>query len=263
LTDQNRSPIKERPLRLPGQSTFEQREKLIDEELETPILMASFLAIVAILEWYRYWKPFPPQPWVFSLAAVGGLSYAVWRLLRVRPQLRRLRQAIDGERAVGQFLEQLREKGYRVFHDVLGEGFNVDHVVIGPAGVVTVETKTWSKPARGAARILFEGDQLRLGEFAPDRDPLIQARAQARWMEQILSESTGRPFPVRAAVVFPGWFIERKAGATKDVWVLEPKALPSFLDQEPERMCPEDIALASFHLSRFVRVSERERLRKA
>ena len=35
-----------------------------------------------------------------------------------------------GERAVGQYLERLRESGPRVFHDVPGVGFNLDHVVI-------------------------------------------------------------------------------------------------------------------------------------
>lgn len=38
---------------------------------------------------------------------------------------------MEGERAVGQFLEQLREQGFHVFHDVVGTGFNVDHVLVG------------------------------------------------------------------------------------------------------------------------------------
>jgi hypothetical protein len=58
--------------------------------------------------------------------------------------MRTLRQGIEGEKAVGQFLERLREQRYQVFHDLVGDGFNVDHVLIGPAGVFTIETKTSS-----------------------------------------------------------------------------------------------------------------------
>ena len=36
-------------------------------------------------------------------------------------------------------------------------------------------------------------------------------------------------------------------------WVLEPKALPSFIEREPARIEMSDVALAAFHLSRYVR----------
>jgi hypothetical protein len=43
--------------------------------------------------------------------------------------------AKDGEKAVGEFLERFREKGYRIFHDIVGGDFNIDHVLIGPSGI--------------------------------------------------------------------------------------------------------------------------------
>ena len=64
---------------------------------------------------------------------------------------------------------------------------------------------------------------------------------------------------MRPVIVFPGWFVEQRHGpagrSTRDIWVLEPKALPSFLDHEDERLQPEDVKLASFHLSRYARAS--------
>ena len=225
--------------------------------------MASLFVALAAHEWYRSWRPTPPAPWTYSVIALAAVAYAAWKFMRVRPQLRKLRQAIDGERAVGQFLERLIPQGYKLFHDVLGEGFNLDHVAIGPAGIITIETKTWSKPARGEPRIVFEGEQIQVGARAPDAAPLIQARAQARWIAELLTKSTGREFPVHPAVVFPGWFVERRATATREVWVLEPKALPHFLEHEPHRLDAEAIAMASFHLSRFVRASEEARLQRS
>ena len=54
-------------------------------------------------------------------------------------------------------------------------------------------------------------------------------------------------------VLFPGWFIEQSAGSKREIWVLNPKAVPSFLEAEQDTLTPEDVKLASFHLSRFVR----------
>ncbi len=89
----------------------------------------------------------------------------------------------------------------------------------------------------------------------------MQARAQAAWLERLLAESTGRQMEVFPVVVFPGWFIEQTEGSLRNIWVLEPKALPKFLENVPQCLAPEDVKLASFHLSRFIRSSEQERSR--
>ena len=140
-------------------------------------------------------------------------------------------------------------------------GFNVDHVLIGPAGVFTVETKTWSKPQRGEARIKFDGEQLTVAGREPERNPVVQARAQAGWLKGLLTESTGHQFEVFPVVVFPGWYIEQTNDCFRNMWVLEPKALPKFLGNEPPCLTPEEVKLASFHLSRFIRSSEQNRRR--
>jgi hypothetical protein len=170
-----------------------------------------------------------------------------------------LRQAINGEKAVGQFLEGVRADGYRVFHDLVGDGFNGDHALIGPRGVFTVETKTWSKPTRGEARINFDGEKITRGKFDPDRDPVIQAQAQAGWLRNLLAESTGRKYAVRPVILFPGWFVEQVPATSRRIWVLNPRQLPDFLRQESNRLSDEDVNLASFHLSRFIRASEAKR----
>ena len=209
------------------------------------------------LEWWRYFNPSPPTPILYSIMLVGVMLYAVWTIWRVIPTLRQLRLASEGEKAVGQYFERLRENGYQVFHDVIGQGFNLDHVLIGPAGVFTIETKTLSKPERGDAKIVFDGSKLLVAGFEPDRNPIIQAKAQAKWLSELLAESTGHKFFVRPVVVYPGWYIEQASGATRDIWVLEPKALPGFLAKIERALCTEDVKLASYHLSRFIREQQK------
>jgi hypothetical protein len=70
-----------------------------------------------------------------------------------------------------------------------------------------------------------------------------------------LNESTGRRFAVKSVIVYPGWWVNEQFSKENTVWVLEPKRLPTFLEREPRRLSPEDIHLASFHLSRFVRTA--------
>lgn len=254
-----RSPIKDKPLRLPGQSLEEERAALISDKVGSRLAWAGGMLFLAGWEWFRYWQPRPVNPWVITAAAIGVCIYVAFRIYQLQPRLRALRQGIEGEKAVGQFLERLREQGYQVFHDLVGEGFNVDHVLIGPAGVFSIETKTWSKPQRGDARIVYDGNTLTVAGREPDRDPLVQARAQAHWLRGLLSDSTGRRMEVQPVVVFPGWFVEAAPGSQRAVWVMEPKGLPAFLKNEPQRLAAEDVKLAAYHLARHVRSVERER----
>ena len=248
----SRSPIKEAPLRNPGQSLDERRMELLLERLLMPAVIALFLAVLWLLDLWRAYHAIPPTPWVSGVFAAIAIAYAAWRIARAFPELRNIRLALQGERSVGQGLEQLRAQGYAVYHDIVGDGFNVDHVLVGPAGVFTVETKTRSKPRRGRATILVDGDAISVNGQTPDRDPVPQARAQSSWIAEVLRKSTGQDFPVSPVVVFPGWWIEIKAKPSR-LWVINDKALPKFLAREKERLTPERVSMAKFHLEAFIR----------
>ena len=166
------------------------------------------------------------------------------RTIAAYHQVNRLRLGFDGERTVAEHLELLQLDGWRVVHDLRGEGFNVDPVIVGPHGVFTVETKPLRKPvADRNARVRFDGVSLTVDSHRFDRDPLAQARAQADWVSRRLEQLTMRRFPVRPVVVFPGWFVEHAKGMKSEVWVLEPKALRGWLKHEPQRLAAADVAL--------------------
>ncbi len=254
MSRDKRSPIKHRPLRNPGQSVDERLTDVLGDKFLFPFLVSVIAVTLAALEWWRYFVPKPPAPRAYSIMAALVLIWARVRFYRAWPEIKQLRLARRGEIAVGQYLERLREGGYQVFHDVLGDGFNLDHVLIGPTGIYTVETKTWRK--RPDSRVVFDGESIMADGFAPDRNPVVQARAQVHWLKQFLTESTGKIFPVRPVIVIPGWFVEQRDGpagrSTREIWVLEPKALPAFLKHEPQTVVPEDVKLAGYHLSRFI-----------
>lgn len=249
-----RSPLKAAPLRNPGQSLDEEISLWRDETLSGVLVVATYFVGITAWEWVADLTHQPRRPVLWTLITLAVAAWAAWRVRVIRQRVKRLQLGRNGERVVGQFLEGLRVSGARVFHDVPAEGFNLDHVVISSHGIYAIETKTVSKPAPTAI-VKVEGEHIEIAGRVPDRNPIQQARGQARWLEQLLESSTGKRFAVRGVVVFPGWFIEHR-GPVGAVWVLEPKALPAFIERSPPSVADADIALVAFHLGRYVRAVE-------
>jgi len=107
--------------------------------------------------------------------------------------------------------------GAAVFHDLPGEKFNIDHVVIAPQGVFAVETKGYAKPNRGGgtadAKVVFDGRSLAFPEWSSSK-PIEQADRQARGLAEWLTSATGEPVHVAPALALPGWYVERKGRGT-------------------------------------------------
>lgn len=251
-----KSPLKAKPLRNPGESIDRQLLDLVFDEILPYFSIAFILSAFALLEWLRWLSDSRPNPKLFTFFAVIAVAFAVWKIRAAFTQSKRFKLGRDGEKAVGQFLDRLRESGAQVFHDIPGVGFNVDHVVIHQTGIYVIETKTRSKPDRGETRLVYNGDSVTRNGFEPERNPITQVRAARQWLSELIQESTGKKFPARAVVVYPGWYIEPTAEAkASDVWVLNPKALPSFISQSSVNLSVEDVKLCAYHLSRYVRAA--------
>jgi hypothetical protein len=248
-----KSPLKDPPLRVPGQSLAEEIQRVFDDEW-MPYFIATLLFFVfAALEWLRYYRPYPPSPRLATATAVLLLGYTAIRVNRMRPKIRALRLGMDGEKVVGQFLEELRASGATVFHDICAKNFNADHVVVSPKGIFVIETKTRSKPNGAGATVRYDGNKLFVNGNVPSREPIKQVQAISAWVQELLKKSTGKTFPVRPVVLFPGWYVEpENAHAQDKVWVLNPKCLLSFIQNEKVDLSPEDVNLISFHLSRYI-----------
>jgi hypothetical protein len=251
-----RSPLRSTPLRQAGASIQAEIDRLRDDVLLdrfVGLLIVFVMWITALLQWL-----FPaPRGLHFGVMSVFLLGAAVWALptmFRAIRHVKALRLGRDGERIVAEHLEGVAHDGMWILHDHQGEGFNIDHVLVGPQGVFTVETKTYSKPVSGDARVRFDGSGIRVDGVAMDRDPLVQACAQTRWMKRTLEDLTGQKFPVRSVVVLPGWFVERsREAAGSEVWVLEPKDMRGWLRREPHVLPPQDVALVQNRLKLLAR----------
>lgn len=195
------------------------------------------------------------MPGITTAFAVPISLYAAFRIFQLGRKARRLKLGRDGERAVGQFLDdKLRPLGYHVLHDVRGGNWNIDHIIVGPNGLFTIETKTRSKPRRGCPVVRYDGESVTVGGWKPDRDPVSQANAQAAWLSETLSRSLGLKLPVQAVVVFPGWFVEASGSQSAGkAWVLSPKALPSFVTNNRASIDARTANTVSHFLRQMVR----------
>jgi hypothetical protein len=247
-----RSPLKEKSLREPGDSLYAAADKLVMDTLLPWLFIAALFVIWAVLEWYRYLTSLQPSPWLFTICAAVAVIIAVRKRIRIKKLVDKIGLGFEGERVVGQSLEYLRADGYQVFHDIAEDGYNIDHVVIGPKGVYAIETKTRRKGIGHAAEIVYDGKTLLVDGHSPDRNPLKQAQASADRISEILRQNTGHNVYVRPVVLYPGWWVTRRCRNEK-VWVLNPNALPDWLQHENETLPSEQIQLYSTAVANHVR----------
>ncbi len=114
-------------------------------------------------------------------------------LLRQHTDERAWRRGAHGEIFVGWLLGRLPD-GWYLLNDVpVGErGANIDHLVVGPGGVFTINTKNLTGKAWvGPRSLLVNGHKT---------DYLPKAAAEARRASRLLSAALGRPVEVRGAL---------------------------------------------------------------
>ncbi|HNO79132.1 MAG TPA: nuclease-related domain-containing protein [Phycisphaerae bacterium] len=249
-----RSPLRQDPLPQAGDSAYAKARDIFDDYVAFWFaMMGGFLCLTLVqaVIWYTK-RPLHPGYFAFVTLVVGIIG-----AFKIRSHIKEIRnyvQGAEGERTVGQLLEQTREKGYRVYHDIPCDGFNIDHVLIGPAGVFVIETKTPSKPTNGSATIKYDGEKVRLGNHEPDRDPIAQAKACRDHIANLLIKITNRRPKMRAVVLYPGWWVEKQPKGV-EVWVLSPGAFVKFLARESTIYRTSNISLLAESLESCVRAS--------
>lgn len=256
-SQEKKSPLRTAPLRTPGQSLSEEVYDIIYGRIMQWVVTGVLLLVLAGYEWLRWLSNSPPRPVALTVLAVLGCGIIAWRVKRQIPLLRQLGQGHKGEKMVGQCLERLRAKGYEIFHDIVGDGHNIDHALVGPGGVFVIETKTISKPARGASEVVFDGESITVNGLPPDRDPVTQVLAAARELAAIIRDTSGREVPVRPVILYPGWYT--KQPPSPNVWVLNENAFPKFIAHEDVKLSADEVARIASGIAMHVRGAEKVR----
>lgn len=255
-----RKPTKSRlqnpPLQNPVQSPLESRVEPINDKLLQYIWYPVIALCWALYEWCRFLFDFGPQYVAATLVAAVILVTSIPLINRIRKSPHAASPGITGGKSVGQFLEQFRAHGYQIFHNVPGdpaksEYFNIDHVLIGPGGVFTIQTKDERIPASGHRVIKSDRQNVLVNGIQPQSDPIKLALAQRCYLRNLLIESTGQALPVFPIVVYPGWYVQNKApGST--VQVLNEKMMSHVLNASVAVLAEDQVHMAAYHISRHI-----------
>lgn len=132
-------PFTELPLRPPGESLRLKIDEL-STDFDTLVTSAAMIGLGAAVFVTSMSSTLRPTLglgiFVFTL---GAYAYSAIRLAKLQKKLWMYRLGFTGERIVGEELNQLLASGFKVFHDVPFENFNIDHVLVGPPGVYALD----------------------------------------------------------------------------------------------------------------------------
>lgn len=180
-----------------------------------------------------------------AFASFGWLVNRVQTTVRLRRELRNLRFGLRGEQAVAEALSipEIVAAGYLTFHDIPGDGdWNIDHVVIGPGGILVVETKARSK--RKSIRdqpdheVRFDGEVL-VFPWGDDRKAVAQVRRNCEWVNRFVAGFAPKDIQVHPVIVVPGWYVQ--STGNHQVKAMNAKYLERYLPSVGRRFTAEQL----------------------
>lgn len=168
-----------------------------------------------------------------ELREASPVRTRIARLLGVHTDERAWRLGAGRERATAWWLGRLPE-GWHQFNDIpVGErGANIDHVIVGPAGVFTVNAKNLTGAVWVASRALLHNGH--------KTSYLPKAISEAKRAARLLSAVLGRPIEVRPvlAILADDWTIKEKPA---DVLVEAPRGVKDWLLRQPVVLSSADV----------------------
>ena len=219
--NERRPPVSGVRLNVPGKSSLREFDLKLSDFLL--YVFTLFLILGSLLIFGSIYRSEPEI--MLMILAIAGIAAPAPALFANR-SLKDLRKWHLGwycEAVIGQELERCRSYGYSVFHDIEyesgGKRFNVDHLLIGPAGVIVIETKGRTKLKKGITEAEISNGRLVFSGRTSERHPVSQINALASTVEKDLkkvmraSGLSAPALPITKIMAVPGWFVKNgKAG---------------------------------------------------
>jgi hypothetical protein len=139
--------------------------------------------------------------WGLTVAVLVAIADTIYRSRRRVPSPPGVRLTGAQKRTISQ-LASLERKGYRSMHNlgIPGSDEQIDHLVIGPAGVFAIDSEEWDRrlPVRTSSHL-----KLWHGPYSMT-DRLEHASWEAEQAARLLSTAMGSPVTVRPAMAVYG-----------------------------------------------------------
>ncbi|WP_421742498.1 nuclease-related domain-containing protein [Cellulomonas sp.] len=157
------------------------------------------------------------------------------QLLRAQRDQRAWSAGAEGERLVAAAIESVSRYGWTSLHDLHWPGrpkANLDHVALGPGGVVLVDAKNWS------GNVTVSDGRLRQNGY--DRTSQVESVATAT-ADLVAELAPPHRLAVRGAICLASQDLEPTA-MPWGVTVVGRAQLPAYLASLPPRLSPFDVA---------------------
>lgn len=212
-----------------------------------PLILIIFL--LGLLIGNLTGKFMPPQMYaivMLILVVFGWLMYDV-----AAKSFGAFLKGARGEEIVARELSLL-SSDWHVFHGIPTNGIkgtlggtDFDHIIVGPAGVIIVETKNWT------GRVSVEAGSINLNGVPPSRSPLEQIRKEAALFCKILDKNIEHSTQFKMIIAFASDSLEEEATKIDDVTVCNARKLQEVITGLPkdENVSKEKQLLLIEHLA--------------
>ncbi len=182
----------------------------------------------------------------WGLGIGAGVALAVALAQSPPAHIERWRQGAEGERATARALRPLAKSGWVLINDVQRDRGNIDHVLVGPAGVFVLETKNLNGLASVADDVLKVRYRVAADGYALDRVGTA-TRGRAASLHVQLRGAGVRPGWLQAVVVIWADFQQRSVESDRTLWI-HGKHLRAHVQLLPPRLNSDEIQAIVTHL---------------
>ena len=181
--------------------------------------------------------------WIGAVWFGAALGFWCYAADAVPPHIQRWATGAEGERRTERALRPLERLGWHAVHDLdRAAGGNVDHLVIGSAGVFVLDSKVWgglvSVDSRGATVTPRDHPEAAWTEIGRHRTLPSAATAVAR----ALAAASGRALPAPRPVVVLWAPFPQRVATSGPVTYVSGQRLADWLLAQPRQLHPEHVA---------------------
>jgi len=211
--------------RIPGQSTAKRMNRHCKKVVLDLLEMFLFIFLWLLLS-------FKSESIANILSPLLAVLMATWmvRTYLILRDIRRCSLEQKGTQLTAQHLQQLLVHGYSIYHDLILDSVDIDHVAVGPNGIFAIETITKQKrkkrrPERSV--VIYDSKGLTFPGKSPKNDLIEQANKHAAELQKWMNTEIKESFRAMPILSLPGWEVKRKIRENPPV--LNPKELHHYI----------------------------------
>ena len=236
----------------------ESLQKKIDADYEQYfIIWGMFIAffLVTLYVWLFYfnvWEITLVMAITFSVVTGTILIYGIHKSRKLIRHIRNCYKGMEGERLVGEMLNKMSNDSTRVFHDICGDYFNVDHLIISTKGIFTIETKHYDR--KKGYKFLFQNGKL-MFNGRQCSTLLNQMDGEANFIHEKLNVLCGRDYPIQKVAIIIGAYIDNPQNEFSNYWILNENSFPKFFANAKDCLTIDEVRSIANQITEWIKVS--------